>query len=66
MAVYCDAHRDNRLSMIIEDFPEHMVVPPDEVRAGLYEGRPYYQCEHMSDIAILPNGKWHIINTDPY
>lgn len=50
-----------------EDFPERQVVEPGTVRVGLYRKHPYYQCEHMNDIVVLPlnfNG-WHVVCEDP-
>jgi len=50
-----------------EEFPEQQVVEPGKVRIGLYDHHPYYQCEHMGDLAVLPIGinKWHVVSEDP-
>jgi hypothetical protein len=50
-----------------EDFPPQQVVEPGTVRFGIYRHHPYYQCEHMGDIAVLPlsiNG-WHVVSENP-
>lgn len=46
-------------------FPEYYAVPPGQVRVGLWHGHPYYQCEHMGDVAVLPNTTWHVVKEFP-
>lgn len=50
-----------------EDFPEHSEVEPGTVRVGLYNHHPYFQCEHMGDLSVLPIGinGWRIVSEDP-
>lgn len=51
----------------MSDFPEQQVVPAGTVRVGLYDGHPYYQCEHMNDLAVLPIGAehWTVVSEEP-
>jgi hypothetical protein len=46
--------------------PEHTPAP-GEVYVGIYRGHPFYQCEHMGAVAILPLAPegWTVLSEDP-